>query len=156
MYELSAKNDRLKRDELLRRMCAQVGEGCFIEAPFRANWGGKYLRLGDKVYANYNLTLVDDTWITIGSYTMIGPNVTIATACHPTEPELRRRNLQYNRPVTIGENVWIGAGAILLPGVTIGDDSVIGAGSVVTKDIPAGVVAVGNPCKVLRKLSGEI
>ena len=155
-YNHTLPGEQMKRDELLRRMCAQVGEGCFIEVPFRANWGGKYLRLGDKVYANYNLTLVDDTWITIGSYTMIGPNVTIATACHPTEPELRRRNLQYNRPVTIGENVWIGAGAILLPGVTIGDDSVIGAGSVVTKDIPAGVVAVGNPCKVLRKLSGEI
>ena len=83
---------------------------------------------------------------------MIGPNVTIATACHPAEPELRRRGLQYNRPVTIGENVWIGSGAIILPGVTIGDDSIIGAGSVVTKDIPAGVTAVGNPCKVLRNL----
>lgn len=151
-YNSTKPTQQRERDELLRRMCAQVGEGCFIEAPFRANWGGRYLRLGDRVYANYNLTLVDDTWITIGSFTMIGPNVTIATACHPAEPELRRRGLQYNQPVTIGENVWIGSGAIILPGVTIGDNSIIGAGSVVTKDIPAGVTAVGNPCKVLRNL----
>lgn len=151
-YNHTRPQQQARRDALLREMFAQVGEGCIVEAPFHANWGGHFLRLGDRVYINYNLTMVDDTWITIGSGTMIGPNVTIATACHPLEPELRRKNLQYNKPVVIGENVWIGAGAILLPGVTIGDNSVIGAGSVVTKDIPSGVAAVGNPCKVLKNL----
>ena len=86
---------------------------------------------------------------------MIGPNVVIATACHPEEPQLRRAGLQYNKPVVIGENVWIGSGAIILPGVTIGDNSIVGAGSVVTRDIPANVVAVGNPCRVLREIKEE-
>ena len=95
---------------------------------------------------------MDDTHIYIGDYTMLGPNVTIATAGHPIDPELRRRGLQYNLPVRIGRNCWLGAGVIVMPGVTIGDNTVIGAGSVVTKDIPAGVVAVGNPCRVLREV----
>ena len=108
--------------------------------------------MGDFVYANFNLTLVDDGEIYIGSHCMIGPNVTIATAGHPVEPGLRRIGIQFNMPVHIGENVWIGAGAVVVPGVTIGDNSVIGAGSVVTRDIPANVVAVGNPCSVLREI----
>ena len=95
---------------------------------------------------------MDDTHIYIGDYTMLGPNVTIATAGHPIDPELRRRGLQYNLPVRIGRNCWLGAGVIVMPGVTIGDNTVIGAGSEVTKDIPAGVVAVGNPCRVLREV----
>ena len=97
-----------------------------------------------------NLTLVDDTHIYIGDCTMIGPNVTIATAGHPIEPGLRSRGLQYNMPVHIGKNCWLGAGVIVMPGVTIGDNTVIGAGSIVTRDIPANVVAVGNPCRVMR------
>ena len=101
---------------------------------------------------NFNLSLVDDTYITIGDGTLIGPNVTIATAIHPEDPKIRQTGYQYNLPVTIGKNVWIGSGAIILPGVKIGDDSIIGAGSVVTKDIPNGVVAVGNPCRVLRQV----
>ena len=104
------------------------------------------------MYANFNLTLVDDTHIYIGSNTMIGPNVIIATAGHPVLPELRLKVAQFNAPVHIGKNCWLGAGAIVLPGVTIGDNTVIGAGSVVTKDIPANVVAVGNPCRVLRSI----
>ena len=95
---------------------------------------------------------MDDTEIFIGDDTMIGPNVTIATAGHPVLPELRQEGLQYNLPVHIGKNVWIGAAAVILPGVTIGDNTVIGAGSVVTKDIPADVVAVGNPCRILREI----
>ena len=134
-------------------MFAEIGEDCYIETPFRANWGGKFVHLGDKVYANHNLTLVDDTHIYIGSHTLIGPNVIIATAGHPVLPQLREKEYQFNMPVHIGKNCWIGAGAIILPGITIGDNSVIGAGSVVTKDIPDNVVAVGNPCKVLRKIS---
>lgn len=142
-----------KRAELLKVMLAEVGENCYIEPPFHSNWGGKHVHLGKNVYFNFNATLVDDTHIYIGDYTMLGPNVVIATAGHPILPELREKALQYNLPVHIGRNCWLGAGVIVLPGVTIGDNTVIGAGSVVTKDIPANVVAVGNPCKVLREIS---
>lgn len=141
-----------KRQELLKKMMGSIQENCYIEPPFHANWGGKNVFFGKNVYANFNLTVVDDEKIFIGDYVMIGPNVTIATANHPIESGLRQQGLQYNKEVHIGNNVWIGAGAIIVPGITIGDNSVIGAGSVVTKDIPSNVVAVGNPCKVLRKI----
>lgn len=139
-----------RREAMLRQMFAEVGEGCYIESPFYANFGGHHVHLGNNVYTNFNLTLVDDTHIYIGDCTMIGPNVTIATAGHPIEPGLRSRGLQYNMPVHIGKNCWLGAGVIVMPGVTIGDNTVIGAGSIVTRDIPANVVAVGNPCRVMR------
>ena len=138
--------------ELLKQMLAEVGENCYIEPPFHANWGGRHVHFGKNVYANFNLTLVDDTHIYVGDCTMFGPNVTVCTAAHPVLPELREKGLQYNAPVRIGRNCWIGAGAIILPGITIGDNSVIGAGSVVTKDVPVNVVAVGNPCRVLRPI----
>ena len=141
-----------KRKEMLQEMFAEIGTGCYIEPPLHANWGGKHVHFGSHIYVNFSLTLVDDTHIFVGDYTMIGPNVTIATAGHPISPRLRERVYQYNVPVHIGRNCWIGAGAVILPGVTIGDHSVIGAGSVVTKDIPAGVVAAGNPCRVLREI----
>ncbi|WP_299090670.1 sugar O-acetyltransferase [uncultured Microbacterium sp.] len=141
-----------KRQELLARMFASVGTGCYIEPPLHANWAGRHVTLGDNVYANFNLTLVDDVAITIGSNVMIAPNVVIATAGHPILPELRREAAQFNLPVVIGDNVWIGAGALIMPGITIGDDTVIGAGSVVTRDIPAGVIAVGSPCRVVREI----
>lgn len=142
-----------KRSQMLKEMLAEVGENCYIEPPFHSNWGGKNVHLGKNVYFNFNATLVDDTHIYIGDCTMLGPNVVIATAGHPILPELREKALQYNLPVHIGKNCWLGAGVIVLPGVTIGDNTVIGAGSVVTKDIPANVVAVGNPCKVLREIN---
>ncbi len=142
-----------KRSEMLKEMFAEVGKDCYIEPPLHSNWGGRHVHLGDNVYFNFNATLVDDTHIYIGDYTMLGPNVVIATAGHPILPELREKALQYNLSVHIGKNCWLGAGVIVLPGVTIGDNTVIGAGSVVTKDIPANVVAVGNPCKVLREIS---
>lgn len=141
-----------KRAALLREMFAEIGDGCYIEPPLHANWGGRHVHFGKHVYANFHLTLVDDTDIYVGDYTMFGPNVTVATAGHPILPILREQVYQYNMPVVIGRNCWIGAGAILLPGVHIGDGTVIGAGSVVTKDIPANVVAVGNPCRVLRPI----
>ncbi|MBO7215982.1 MAG: sugar O-acetyltransferase, partial [Clostridia bacterium] len=141
-----------KRARLLKEMFAEIGDGCYIEPPLRSNWGGKHLHFGKNVYANFNLTLVDDTHVYVGDCTMFGPNVTIATAGHPILPSLREKGYQYNASVRIGRNCWIGAGAIILPGITIGDNTVIGAGSVVTKDIPANVVAVGNPCKVLRPI----
>ena len=150
-YNQTRPTEQPKRRELLKVLLAEVGENCYIEPPLHANWG-RNTHLGSNVYANFNLTLVDDTDIYIGDAVMIGPNVTIATAGHPVDPELRRKVAQFNIPVRIGNNVWIGAGAVILPGVTIGDDSVIGAGSIVTKDIPAGVVAVGNPCRVLRPI----
>ena len=140
------------RENMLKEMFAEIGEGCYIEPPFHANWGGKHVHFGKKVYANFNLTMVDDTHIYVGDNVMFGPNVTIATAGHPILPELRKKEYQYNMPVKIGNNCWLGAGVIVLPGVTIGDNTVVGAGSIVTKDLPANVVAVGNPCKVLRPI----
>ena len=144
-----------KRAALLREMFAEIGDGCYIEPPLHANWGGRHVHFGKHVYANFHLTLVDDTDIYVGDDTMFGPNVTVATAGHPILPILREQVYQYNMPVFIGRNCWIGAGAILLPGVHIGDGTVIGAGSVVTKDIPANVVAVGNPCRVLRPIGAR-
>ncbi len=142
-----------KRQALMKEMFAEVGEGCYVEPPFHANWGGKHVHFGKFVYANFGLTMVDDTHIYVGDYTLFGPNVVVATAGHPIDPELRARGLQYNAAVHIGKNCWIGAGALIMPGVTIGDNTVIGAGSVVTRDIPAGVVAVGNPCRVMREIT---
>ncbi|MBE7045626.1 MAG: sugar O-acetyltransferase [Ruminococcaceae bacterium] len=142
-----------KRTAMLQDMFAELGTGCYIEPPLHANWGGKHVHFGKNVYANFNLTLVDDTHIYVGDCTMFGPNVTVATAGHPILPELREKAYQYNASVIIGRNCWIGAGAVIVPGVTIGDNTVIGAGSVVTKDIPANVVAVGNPCRILREIN---
>ncbi len=140
-----------KRMALLKEILAEVGENCYVEPPLHANWGC-HTHFGNNVYANFNLTLVDDTDIYVGDSVLFGPNVVVAVAGHPVDPELRRKVAQFNLPVHIGNNVWIGAGAIILPGITIGDNSVIGAGSVVTKDIPANVVAVGTPCRVLREI----
>ena len=142
-----------KRKEMLKEMFAEIGEDCYIEPPLHANMAGTYVHFGKNVYANFNLTLVDDGHIYVGDYTMIGPNVTIATAGHPILPELREKGYQYNMEVHIGKNCWLGAGVVVLPGVTIGDNVVVGAGSIVTKDLPSNVVAVGNPCKVLREVN---
>ena len=141
-----------KRSELLKEMFAEIGENCYIEPPFHANFGGKHVHFGSNIYANFNLTLVDDTYIYVGDNTKFGPNVTVCTAAHPILPELREKQYQYNAPIHIGSGCWIGAGAIILPGVAIGDNSVIGAGSVVTKNIPANVVAIGVPCRVMRPI----
>ena len=141
------------RMEMLQKILGSCGEGTYIEPPFYANWGGHNVYMGKYIFANYHLTCVDDGNIYIGDYTMIGPNVTITSAGHPIEPGLRMRQMQFNKDVHIGKNVWLGAGVIVLPGVTIGDNAVIGAGSVVTKDIPADVVALGSPCRVLRPIS---
>lgn len=149
-YNATRPSEGGKRETLLRKMFAEIGDGCYIEPPLHSNFGGHHVHFGKGVYANFNLTLVDDTHIYVGDYTMLGPNVTIATAGHPILPELREKAYQYNSPVHIGRNCWLGAGVIVLPGVTIGDNTVIGAGSVVTKDIPSNVVAVGSPCHILR------
>lgn len=137
LYDFNATRplEQEKRQRMMKEMFAEVGEGCYIEPPFHSNWGGKHCHFGKNVYANFNLTCVDDTHIYVGDYTMIGPNVTLATAGHPILPELREKGYQYNAPVKIGKNCWLGAG------------------SVVTKDLPANVVAVGNPCKILREIN---
>ena len=155
LYDFNATRplEQEKRAALLKEMFAEIGKDCYVEPPLHANWGGHHVHFGNKVYANFNLTLVDDTHIYIGSNTMLGPNVTIATAGHPIDPELRSRGLQYNMPVRIGNNCWLGAGVIVMPGVTIGDNTVIGAGSVVSKSIPANSLAAGNPCRVIRPIT---
>lgn len=147
--------DLAAKEAYMKENFAACGEGCYIELPFHANWGGHHVHFGSHIYANSNLTLVDDGHIYVGDRVMFDPNVTIATANHPLEPELRAKGLQYNRDVTIGENTWIGAGAIIVPGVTIGKNTVIGAGSIVTKDIPDNVLAVGNPCRVIREVGAK-
>lgn len=153
-YNAAGPSESGLRMQLLHEMLAEAGEGCWIEPPFHANWGGAHLHLGRDVYANFNLTAVDDTHIYIGDGTLIGPNVTIITALHPMDPALRRQTpgIQYNRPVHIGRNCWIAAGVLIHPGVTIGDNAIIGSGSIVTRDIPANVLAMGAPCRVVRPI----
>lgn len=142
-----------KRNAIMKEMMGDVGKDCYIEPPFHVNWGGKHVHFGDGVYANFGLTCVDDTHIYVGSHTLFGPNVVLATAGHPMLPELRKHGIQYNMPIHIGENCWLGAGVIVVPGVTIGDNVVIGASSVVTKDIPSNSVAMGTPCRVVRQIN---
>lgn len=151
-YNNTLPREQERRQKLLKELFGAVGNDCYIEAPYHANWGGKNVYMGDHVYANFNLTLVDDANIYIGNDVMFAPNVILATAGHPIDPELRARGLQYNKEIHIGNNVWIGAGAVVMPGVTIGDNTVIGAGAVVTRDIPSNVVAMGVPCKVVREI----
>ncbi len=149
-FNMTRPTEFKKREEMLREMFAEIGDDCYIEPPFHSNFGGEHVHFGNHIYANFGLTLVDDTHIYVGDNTMFGPHVPVATAGHPIDPTLRAKEYQYNMPIHIGKNCWIGAGSLILPGVTIGDNTVIGAGSVVTKDIPSSVVAVGNPCRVMR------
>lgn len=155
LYEFNQirPSDLERKTALLKEMFAELGEDCYIETPFHANWGGRHVHFGSNIYANFNLTLVDDTHIYVGDFTQFGPNVVLATAGHPIDPELRERYYQYNAPVRIGRNCWLGANVVVVPGVTMGDNVVVGAGSVVTKDLPSNVVAVGNPCRILREVN---
>ena len=137
---------------ILRELLGKVGADVWIEAPFHCDYGF-HIAVGDNFYANYNLTILDVAPVTIGNQVMISPNVSIFTAGHPIHPQARNSGYEYGRPVTIGNNVWIGGEAILLPGVTVGDNTVIGAGSVVGQDVPANVVAAGNPCRVVREIT---
>lgn len=140
-----------ERAELLKEIFGNVGENVWIVPPLTAAVG-KYVSIGEGTYANMNLTLIDDWKITIGKNVLIGPNVTLSTTGHPVHPKHRADGM-YSFPVTIGDNVWLGANVVVLPGVTIGENAVIGAGSVVTKDIPANVVAFGTPCRVVREIN---
>ncbi|MGW9123825.1 sugar O-acetyltransferase [Paenibacillus chitinolyticus] len=143
-----------KRNELLRPLLGRTGKVFFIEPPFRCDYGYN-ISLGENFYANYNLTVLDCNRVTIGNNVLIGPNVSVFTAGHAIHPELRVNEVEYALPISIGNNVWIGGGAILNPGVSIGDNTIIGSGSVVTKDIPADVIAAGNPCRVLRPITED-
>ena len=144
-----------QREEILKEACGTYSEGLFIIPPIYANFGLKHVHFGKNVFVNFNCTFVDDADIYIGEGTMFGPSVNVITANHPISPTLRKYGLQYNKPIHIGKNVWVGAGAIILSGVTIGDNSVIGAGAVVTKDVPSNVIVVGNPARILREISKE-
>ncbi|MCX0245852.1 MULTISPECIES: sugar O-acetyltransferase [Streptomyces] len=136
---------------LVAELLGGLGAGAHIRPPLYVDYGS-YITVGEDTFINYNLTALDVAPITIGRDCQIGPNVQLLTPTHPVEPEPRRDKLEAARPITIGDNVWLGGGAIVLAGVTIGDNSVIGAGAVVTKDIPANVVAVGNPARVIRSI----
>ncbi len=154
-FNMTRPSEQEKRAEMLKGMFAEIGEECYIEPPLHSNWAGKHVHFGSYVYANFNLTLVDDTDIFVGDKVMFGPNVTVATAGHPIQPKLRDLQMQFNIPVHIGNNVWIGGNSVICPGVTIGDNCVIGAGSVVTKDIPAWSLAAGNPARVIRTITDD-
>lgn len=140
-----------ERNEMLRQMLGKADEDTFINQPFLCDYG-KHIRVGKRFFANFNLVILDEAYVTFGDDCFIGPNVGIYTACHSTDPVERNTRQEWALPVTIGNNVWIGGGVQILPGVRIGDNVTIGAGSVVVKDIPANSVAVGNPARVVKKL----
>ena len=141
-----------KRKELVQELFAEAGENAYVEPPFYCDYG-RNTKVGDNFYCNYDCVFLDCGPITIGSNVMLGPKVALYAVNHPIEPKIRATNWDYPEPITIGNDVWIGGSAVICPGVTIGDNTVIGAGSVVTKDIPSGVVAAGNPCRVIRKIT---
>ncbi len=155
MYEFNhtRPSEQAKRDEIVKELFGSVGDPVWIMQPITTLARGKTVHIGAGTYINSGLTLIDDYEIHIGEECLLATNVTICTTGHPVHPELRPNGEMYSFPVKIGNGVWIGAGAVILPGVTIGDHAVIGAGSVVTKDIPANVVAVGNPCRVMREIT---
>ena len=140
-----------ERHTLFRELLEAFGESSFIQPPFRCDYGS-YIHVGERVFVNFNCTILDCGRVTIGDGVQIASGVQLLAADHPREPELRAAGLELGRPVAIEDNVWIGAGAIVCPGVTVGRDSIVGAGSVVTRDVPAGVMAAGNPCRVIREL----
>lgn len=144
-----------RRDDILKEIFNRNDNLPFIIPPIYSNWGLKNVHVGRDVVFNFGTCIVDDGPVYIGDDCMIGPGCHLVTAMHPVSPRLRRQKLQYNKPVRLGNNVWLGAGAIILPGVTIGDNSIVGAGSVVTHDVPSDTIVVGNPAKVLRKITEE-
>jgi maltose O-acetyltransferase len=140
-----------ERRRILRALLGSGGDSVWMQPPFYCDYGSNIL-LGERVFFNFNCVVLDVCRVTIGGFSMFGPAVQIYTATHPLNADLRRRQ-EFARPITIGHDVWVGGGAILCPGVTIGERTVIGAGSVVTRDLPAGVFAAGNPCRVIREIT---
>lgn len=151
-YNLMSPADYAGRLDLLKNLLGHVGDDeIIINQPFYCDYG-KQISVGRRFFANFHFTVLDEAPVTIGDDCFIGPNVSIYTACHSTDPVERNTRREWAEPVTVGNNVWIGGSVTILPGVTIGDNVIIGAGSVVTKDIPSDVVAVGNPCRVIKQL----
>lgn len=150
-FNAGSARPREEQVALLRELLGGAGNNPWIEAPFFCDYGSN-IRFGHDVYFNFNCTILDPGPVEIGDRCLFGPNVQIYTATHPLRAEDRWTGLEGAKPITIGNDVWVGGGAILLPGITIGDRAVIGAGSVVTKDVPADVMAAGNPCKVLKRI----
>lgn len=143
-----------ERNEILKRLLGKTKDKYFIEPPFRCDYGYN-IKIGENFYSNYNLIILDCAPVKIGDNVLIGPNVSIYTAGHPLHYEIRNQEYEYAFPIIIGDNVWIGGNVVINPGVSIGENSVIGSGSVVTKDIPKNVIAIGNPCKVLRVITDD-
>lgn len=140
-----------ERRRILVALFGKGGDTAWMQPPFYCDYGS-HIELGERVFFNFNCVVLDVCRVVIGDYTLFGPGVQILTPLHPLDAALRRQQ-EYGKPVTIGSDVWVGAGALILPGVTVGDRTVIGAGSVVTRDVPSGVFAAGNPCRVVRQLS---
>lgn len=150
-FNASAPRESLKRREILRGLLGRCGHEFEVEPDFRCDYGA-FITVGEKFYANFGCVLLDCAPITIGANVMLAPNVHIYTAHHPLDPQVRASGLELASPITIGDNVWIGGGAIILPGVRIGDNVVVGAGSVVTRDVEANTIVAGNPARVLRRV----
>lgn len=153
-FNLLLPEERVDIPDMLKALFGKTGENIWIEPPFHCDYGWN-IEVGENFYANYNLVILDVGKVVIGKNVQIAPNVAIYTAGHPIHPESRNSGYEYGIPITIGDNVWIGGNSVILPGVTIGNNTVIGAGSVVSKDIPDNVIAVGNPCRVLRAITDE-
>lgn len=151
-YNLTRSTQADKRLRLLRELLAVCHDDIVIEPPFYVDYGFN-IRTGKAFYANHNLVILDGAPVTFGDHVFIGPNCCFSTAGHPMDPAQRNAGLEYAKPITVGSNVWIGMGVQVLPGVTIGDNAVIGAGSVVTKDIPAGALAYGVPCRPVKQIA---
>ena len=153
-YNATGPRQEAERRALLQRMLGSIGEGTVIRPPFYIDYG-KHISIGARCFANFGLVALDVAPITIGDDAQIGPNVQLLTPLHPVDPGPRRDKWEAAQPITIGHNVWLGGGAIVLPGVSIGDNTVVGAGAVVPRDLPANVVAVGNPARVVRKIDPQ-
>lgn len=154
LYNRTTEEEMEYREEILRKLLGSAGKAPYIEPPFHCDYG-RNIYVGDYFYANYDLIVLDVCDVRIGDNVMFGPRVGIYAAGHPLDADVRNFGIEFGKPVTIGNNVWVGGNVVLNPGVTIGDNVIIGSGSVVTKDIPANTIAVGNPCKVLRELTEE-
>jgi len=152
-YNATRHTEQDERDRLLRELLGDVGEGVVVKPPFQCDYGSQ-VSIGRGTFVNYGCVILDVVPVRIGAHCQIASGVQLLAATHPVEPEPRREGWEYGEPITIGDNVWLGGGVIVCPGVTIGDDTVVGAGAVVTRDLPARVVAVGNPARVLRTIDG--
>ncbi len=150
----SREDEVEERTRILKELIPDAGAGLWLQPPFYCDYGSN-MKLGEKVFFNFNCVVLDVAPVTIGSRTLFAPNVQVYTATHPIDHKERAAGLEFAKPIVIGEDVWVGGSAVICPGVTIGDRSIIGAGSVVTKDIPADVIAAGNPCKVIRSLISD-